>query len=232
MAWGWAGSPSTTSRPTALTSKHALATQWRSVANSAKRTNHSGGSSRTAIRFSAWLTGRVGLRVQQRKHMPSPCLRARAPHCEQARAGNGGEGRREHDPHQPVSDRMNPGRPQRGQGDLAAMSSPRTRQVRHRFPVLNRRTCPHTSQVREQRTQRPVSASRRRNSSQLGQSPRRADSRSAARQRWQSVSALKPIPPPQRTQSASLKAAASNVPGRTWPQLASSWPASAWPPPG
>ena len=162
----------------------------------------------------AWVIGRDRLRVQQRRHIPSPCLRARAPHVEHGRGGSSGDGRREHDPHQPVSVRISPGRPQRGHGDLAAIVSARTRQARHRSPALNRRTWPHSTQVREQRTQRPVCGMTRRNSPQAGQLARRAASRSDARQWWQRVSFLKPIAPPQRPQSASLIAAASTVPGR------------------
>ena len=229
MAWGWEGPPSTARRPTALTIRQARATQWRSVANSAKRTSHGGGVSRAAIRLAAWVTGRVGLRVQQRKHMPSPCLRASVPHIEHGRSGSGGAGRREHDPHHPVSERMNPARPQRGHGDLAAVVSARTRQVRHRSAVLDRTGWPQSTQVREQRTHRPVSGLSRRSSPQPAQSPRRLASRSVARQRWHSVSFLNPIPPPHRTQSASLTAAASTAPGRPSRELESFWTASVWP---
>ncbi len=44
--------------------------QWRSAANSAKRASQSGPP--RSISLSAWLTGRAGLRVQQRRHRPSP----------------------------------------------------------------------------------------------------------------------------------------------------------------
>ena len=59
-------------------------TQWGSDANSAKRASHSG-PPKTAMSRSAWLTGRAGLRPQQRRHRPSPFLRLSAP--QQCKAG-------------------------------------------------------------------------------------------------------------------------------------------------
>ncbi len=182
-AWGWSGPLSRSSRPTAVIITQARSMQCRSAAKSANSPSHHGGSGSAAARLSAWLRARCGCRCQQRPHSPLLSRRTITLHVEHGLGGRGAGRDREQVPHRPVSGRMNPGRPQRGQGCFDAAASARRRHGRHRTLVLKRSTWPQSMQMREQRTQRPVSGANRRNRAQFGQAARSVASWSAPRQR-------------------------------------------------
>ena len=182
-ACGCGDSSSVSSRPTRVTKTLTRPMAMRSDAWAAKGTIHHGGSSRAEARFSAWLMARSGWRCQQRLQSPLLNRRVYRAHSAQGRGGLGSGLGREQVPHQPVCSRIRPKRPQRGQVCLATAASRRRRQCWHLVSVW-RRTMPSQSmQVREQLTQRAVSARRRRTLPQRGHGLRRLASRSAARQR-------------------------------------------------
>ena len=95
-----------------------------------------------------------------------------------------------------------------------------------RVAVALRTACPQSTQVLAQRTQRPQRASSRRNRPHTGHEDRKEASRSPARQRQQMTAFLNPTPRPQRSQSASLIAAAWSVRGGPTPPAWETW--SAW----